>query len=80
MPGDAAGRARSVRSMGNDMAKHTMILPVPMTVSRKAHAARLRFLHELWADVQIDTPAESRARDSAARRRPHRSNATRNVA
>jgi hypothetical protein len=97
------------------MAKHILTLPVPMTVNRRAYLARLRFLHDLWADVQIDTPAESRARDSVetdgtygnrwlmpslhrdtsdcysqlivrgglyttARRRPHRSVATRRIA
>jgi len=79
MPDDAVGR-QSVRSMENDMAKHTISLPVSMMTNPKAHAARLRFLHQLWARVQIDTPAESRARDSVARHRTQRSGATRNVA
>jgi hypothetical protein len=64
------------RSMENVMPKHRRPgrcpPPMPMVTSRRAHAARLRFLHKLWAEVQIDTPAESRARDSVARREPSR--------
>jgi hypothetical protein len=56
--------------MENDMAKHTINPPVPMMTSRRAHQARLRFLARLWAEVQIDTPEESRRRDSVARREP----------
>jgi hypothetical protein len=62
------------------MAKHSLTLPVPMVINRRAHAARLRFLHQLWARVQIDTPAQSRARDSVALLKPPRSDATRRIA
>ena len=56
------------------MAKHAraVVLPVPMTISPRAHLARLRFLAQLWSQVQIDTPEESRARDSVARQKPRR--------
>jgi hypothetical protein len=54
---------------------HSVALPVPMTNTRKAHLARLRFLAQLWSQVQIDTPEESRARDSVARQKPRRADA-----
>jgi hypothetical protein len=62
------------------MSMHSLVLPLPMTISRRARQARLRFLHELWSEVQIDTPAESQARDSVALADPARSDATRRSA